>query len=632
MRVMIQHALAAAIVLLGPGLWLNRAFGRAFWEVGGPKAWALFAVAGTYAVAAAALAWRGRFSPTKARHLILAIVWIITVIAAAILLDLNVSRVAVGLALMVSVLCLILLFWVPGREKIKAGILAITLIVIWSGHVAYAVDYLPRPTAPAVEEFTQLTSLYTLHVRHFPRPVPPPRQSGGALALLWDDYLLATGDGTLYRFSGTDFSDSLDVRPLSLRVPTNPEAFREGVSGLGLTEGYFRVADIHTILDGNTLRLLATHHYWHDDGKCYTVRVSSIELQRDELDSAPADHPWTTLFETTPCLPVELPPDGTPFFQGLEIGGRMASLGTDTLLLTLGDHQFDGVRTPVAFAQDTAVSYGKTYLIDLRTGTVERFTMGHRNPQGLYIDPSGTVWSTEHGPRGGDELNRLVRGGNYGWPIVTYGVNYGATAWPMNPRQGTHEGYDRPVYAWVPSIAVSALTGITGSLFQLWQGDLVAGSLKDRALWRIRLAGENVVLTERIELGVQVRDVLEGHGGELIVWGDPGRHLLVVTPQGHDASTPTAFVQCTGCHEIGDGTKHGLGPDLRGVLGRRIASARGFSYSEALSELEGDWTEETLDAFLSDPAAFAPGTAMLAPGIADPEQRREIIDYLKSLR
>src|SRR5690606_5460157 len=103
---------------------------------------------------------------------------------------------------------------------------------------------------------------------------------------------------------------------------------------------------------------------------------------------------------------------------------------------------------------------------------------------------------------------------------------------PMNPRQGTHEGYDRPVYAWVPSIAVSALTGITGSLFQLWQGDLVAGSLKDRALWRIRLAGENVVLTERIELGVQVRDVLEGHGGELIVWGDPGRHLLVVTPQG----------------------------------------------------------------------------------------------------
>src|SRR5690606_36143508 len=142
-------------------------------------------------------------------------------------------------------------------------------------------------------------------------------------------------------------------------------------------------------------------------------------------------------------------------FQGLDIGGRMASLGADTLLLTLGEHQFDGVRTPVAFAQDTAVSYGKTYLIDLRTGTVERFTMGHRNPQGLYIDPSGTVWSTEHGPRGGDELNRLVRGGNYGWPIVTYGVNYGATAWPMNPRQGTHEGYDRPVYAWVPSIAVS---------------------------------------------------------------------------------------------------------------------------------------------------------------------------------
>ena len=118
----------------------------------------------------------------------------------------------------------------------------------------------------------------------------------------------------------------------------------------------------------------------------------------------------------------------------------MVLLDDSRLLFSVGDYQHDGWNREQMLPQNDDAEYGKTVLIDLNTGESSIHTKGHRNPQGLYVSPTGTIWSTEHGPRGGDELNMIMQGANYGWPLVTYGTEYGDKIWPLNSSQGQHEG------------------------------------------------------------------------------------------------------------------------------------------------------------------------------------------------
>ena len=194
----------------------------------------------------------------------------------------------------------------------------------------------------------------------------------------------------------------------------------------------------------------------------------------------------------------------------MEVGGRMFLRDPDTLILTLGDHDFAGVESQQILAQDPEASYGKILLLHLAEGRAEVLSMGHRNPQGLFVDRLGQVWETEHGPQGGDELNLIIQGANYGWPLVTYGTDYGAVAWVLSHDQGQHEGYDKPVFAWVPSIGVSNLVRLQGVGFPLWKDDLLVGSLHGKSLFRIRLDNHRVVFAEPIEIGERVRDLIEG--------------------------------------------------------------------------------------------------------------------------
>jgi glucose/arabinose dehydrogenase len=158
----------------------------------------------------------------------------------------------------------------------------------------------------------------------------------------------------------------------------------------------------------------------------------------------------------------------------------------------------------------------------------EIFSLGNRNVQGAALHPrTGTLWTHEHGPQGGDEVNVIRAGVNYGWPVITYGVNYGIGT---KIGEGTAKpGMAQPLHYWVPSIAPSGMAFYEGERFPRWKGDLFVGALRDRMLVRLRLDGEKVVREERMLQGTlgRIRDVRTGPDGFLYLLTDESDGKLV---------------------------------------------------------------------------------------------------------
>ena len=225
----------------------------------------------------------------------------------------------------------------------------------------------------------------------------------------------------------------------------------------------------------------------------------------------------------------------------LHFGCRIVERPDGTLLLTLGERSHFKEE-----AQNLQSHLGKIVRIH-KDGSVpkdnpfvgrtdalpEIWSYGHRSPQGAALAPDGTFWMNEHGPQGGDEINRPEPGKNYGWPVITHGENYGGG----KIGEGiTHkEGMEQPVHHWTPSIAVSGMAFITSDRYPGWKGDMVVGALKAQRLERIRLKGNQVSSVEPLlaNLGQRVRDVRQGPDGWLYVLTDRsnGQLLrLVATP------------------------------------------------------------------------------------------------------
>jgi len=157
----------------------------------------------------------------------------------------------------------------------------------------------------------------------------------------------------------------------------------------------------------------------------------------------------------------------------------------------------------------------------------EKYTLGNRNVQGAALHPqSGLLWTHEHGPQGGDEVNVIRAGVNYGWPVITYGVNYG---FGTKIGEGTHKpGMAQPLHYWVPSIAPSGMAFYAGDRFPRWRGDLFVGALRDQMLVRLRLDGEKVITEERMLKNTigRIRDVRIGPDGLLYLLTDEPRGML----------------------------------------------------------------------------------------------------------
>ena len=156
------------------------------------------------------------------------------------------------------------------------------------------------------------------------------------------------------------------------------------------------------------------------------------------------------------------------------------------------------------------------------------FSYGHRNPQGMAMHPvTGDIWTHEHGPKGGDEVNIIKSGANYGWPVVSFGVNYSGSSFTDLTEK---EGMQQPAWYWVPSIAPSGMTFVSGDIYPDWKGKVIVGSLKFAYLVALELDGDKVLGQEILFPGIgRVRNVVQGADGYIYVATD-GAGIFKIVP------------------------------------------------------------------------------------------------------
>ena len=333
------------------------------------------------------------------------------------------------------------------------------------------------------------------------------------------DYRLVTVAENLVQPWSIAFLPGGDIliteRPGRLRVVRNGQLLPAPVEGLPqvLAQGQGGLLEVAPHPDFASNRLLYISYAKPvGDGKQGTTALVRARYENDRLSNV------EQLFESVS--------------QGRgHYGGKIAFDGRGHVFLSLGDRQVppqgDLESHP---AQDLSNHHGVIVrlhddgrvpadnpFVNRTDAKPEIWSYGHRNVQGLAIHPqTGDVWANEHGPQGGDEMNRILPGRNYGWPVVGFGVNYRSG---LAIHEGTQkEGMESPVHFWVPSIATSGLLLYTGDQFPEWRGNLLAGGLAGEQIARLTLDGQRVVREETLMQGVgRVRDIRQGPDGLIYV-------------------------------------------------------------------------------------------------------------------
>ena len=251
----------------------------------------------------------------------------------------------------------------------------------------------------------------------------------------------------------------------------------------------------------------------HGEPKANAVRLVRARLQGDQLTDL------EILFTAKPYK-------DTP----VHYGARFSFLPDHSLMLAVGDG-FDYREQAQALDNhlgkfirlhaDGSVPTDNPF-VDHANALPEIYSFGHRNQQAVVYDNTRQIlWAHEHGPAGGDEINELVKGGNYGWPLATHGRDYsGAAISPFEELEGTIP----PRWDWTPSIAPSGMTIVSSQRFRAWQGDLLVAALKSREVRRMQIKDDTVVEVEVLfaEFGARLRDIREGPDGALYLLTDHG--------------------------------------------------------------------------------------------------------------
>lgn len=252
-------------------------------------------------------------------------------------------------------------------------------------------------------------------------------------------------------------------------------------------------------------------------GNITAVAKGKLSADEKKIEGA------TVIYRASPANPSDL-----------HYGGRILFDKTGNLIVSTGERSVLETRP---LAQSLTASLGKVIRItkdgqaapgnpvfSLAGALPELYTYGHRNPQGLALHPvTGEVWLSEHGPRGGDEINRLKAGTNYGWPVITYGIEYDGKA--IGDAIQKKEGMEQPVYYWDPVVSPSGMTFYSGDRVPEWENNLFIGALSGMHIVRLAINNNRVVGEERllVQENQRFRDITQGKDGALYAVTDQGR-------------------------------------------------------------------------------------------------------------
>ena len=327
--------------------------------------------------------------------------------------------------------------------------------------------------------------------------------------------------------------------PGQVRIVAPDGTLSEPLSGLAMLAPAKKLGLLDVALAPNFAKTKRIYFSFFENlGEGY----SNTYLAHGTLDQAANTvHDVTVIYRGVPVMPEKN-------FSAKQ-GGRIVFAKDGSLFMTVGDrdgnnkHDYDE-----QLAQQLDNDVGKIIHLTaegspapdnpfLNTPGVrpEIWAFGVRSPQGFVRAPDGTLWETEHGPRGGDELNRIQKGKNYGWPIITHGIDY--PGGPIGDGILAKDGMEQPVYYWDPVIAPSGLAYYDGKLFPKWRGNLLAGGLRGLGVYRLELRNGKVVAEEPLlsELRTRIRDVRVGPDGAVYVLTEQ-KALLKLTP----ADSPSA--------------------------------------------------------------------------------------------
>jgi aldose sugar dehydrogenase len=316
--------------------------------------------------------------------------------------------------------------------------------------------------------------------------------------------------------------------PGALRIVDQHGVLSEPLSGLAAVSSVPEFGVLDVALDP---RFATSHLIFFTFFEWVDRNPSNTYVARARLDEAAgALSDVKVIFRTTPAIPQH-----NDLSAGTKTGGRIAIAPDGNLFVEIGDRDSAGAQ-PWEVAQKLDTDLGKTIHITpdgkpapgnpfaATPGALpEIWAYGQRSQEGLAFDPAtGQLWETEHGPRGGDELNLIEPGKNYGWPVITHGIDYGGL--PVGSGMTAHDGMQQPVYYWDPVIAPSGLAFYRGNLFPQWKNSVFVGGLRGMLVDRLTLSGGKVVAEEPLltDLHTRIRDVRVGPDGAVYVLTDSG--------------------------------------------------------------------------------------------------------------
>ena len=317
---------------------------------------------------------------------------------------------------------------------------------------------------------------------------------------------------------------------------------------------------------------------------------------------------------------------------GLAGGGKILTAG-DRTFFAVGDYGFyaDKTHPEMHAAQNPKTSFGKIFEIH-SDGSIEMLSLGHRNTQGLVFTTENQLINVEQGPQGGDEINIIEKGNNYGWPIETFGTDYGKYTWQYQNNNQSKK-LQSPLYSFVPSVAADSIVQLS-DFNSRWDGDFLVGSLKAQTLFRLKIKENRVLLIEPIWIGHRIREIVT-FPGRIVLMTDDGLLMTILVNQsafkedkrGIDSVANKSLSKCLACHHMGPTNPSHLAPTLSNLGSRPIASDTFDKYSTSLRNSKGSWDKDRLREFLANPARTVPGTAMPKPELS----KDELEDVLNSL-